>query len=260
MPDIRKGFVTQVGMDAEEAIQKAGEFGFDYVEVMMDGENTREALEQRSDTIRTLLTDHDVALCVHLPFTVDIGSPHEHVRHGSMEEIRACIETAAALGVEKTVLHASSEAWSAAWPEDEIKDNILDGVREIDGAAVDHGVEICVENIPDGFFTVQDFPMLFDETDAAMTLDTGHARVDGMDGADVGEFVSAYGDRISHIHLNDTRKGYDDDHVPFGAGNFDFEPMFQHLRDGWTGTLSLEVFTPNWDYIAMSKEQLDEMI
>ncbi|MFB6295182.1 MAG: sugar phosphate isomerase/epimerase family protein [Candidatus Nanohaloarchaea archaeon] len=259
MPSIRNGFVTQAGMDAEAAVQKAGEFGFYFVEVMMDGDNRREALAQRSDRLRTVLDEEDVSLFVHLPFTVDIGSPHEHVRHGSVEEIRACIETAAAIGVEKAVLHASSEAWSAVWGEEEMRRRILDGVRELDGAAVDHGVEICVENVPGGFFTVHDFPELFEETEAAMCLDTGHARIDGMDGDDLGTFVAEHADRISHVHLNDTRQERDE-HVPFGAGNFDFEPVFQQLRDGWTGTLSLEVFTPNWDYIEMSKRQLDKMI
>ncbi|MDY6769907.1 MAG: sugar phosphate isomerase/epimerase family protein [Candidatus Nanohaloarchaea archaeon] len=256
---IRKGFVTQTGMDLDEAIRRADEYGFDFVEVMMDGATHRGALEADADTLRDALDDAGVALMVHLPFSVDIGSPHEHVRHGSEEELRSCIETAASLGAEKAVMHASSEAWSAAWDDEDIRDRILQGVRELDGAAVDHGVEVCVENIPGGFFTIDDFPQLFRETEAAMCLDTGHARIDGLDGDDLGDFAAAHRDRISHVHVNDTRLD-EDDHVPFGAGNYDFEPLFDELRDGWTGTLSLEVFTPTWDYIAVSKEQLDQLI
>ncbi|MDY6766289.1 MAG: sugar phosphate isomerase/epimerase family protein [Candidatus Nanohaloarchaea archaeon] len=258
MSDLRTGFVTQAGMDAADAIAKAEEFGFDFVEVMMDGRNHRERLE--TDVLRQELDAADFALVVHLPFTVDIGSPHEHIRHGSEEELRSCIETAAAIGAEKAVMHASSEAWSTVWDGSEIRERILDGVREIDGAAVDHGVEVCVENVPGGFFTTGDFPQLFRATEASMCLDTGHARIDGMDGDDLGDFVAAHRDRISHVHVNDTRMDDNDDHVPFGAGNFDFEPLFDELRNGWTGTLSLEVFTPNWDYIAISKEQFDELI
>ncbi|MFB6167060.1 MAG: TIM barrel protein, partial [Candidatus Nanohaloarchaea archaeon] len=112
--DIRKGFVTQMGMDRYEAFEKAGEYGFDFVEIMMDGEDHRSNLQEDRDDIIDALEDNDLDLAVHLPFSVDIGSPHEHVRHGSIEEILTCIETAASLGAEKAVLHAGSRgAWDA---------------------------------------------------------------------------------------------------------------------------------------------------
>lgn len=259
-PNVRTGFVTQLGMALEEAVENASECGFDFVEVMMDGENHREDLDGRREEVLDLFEEAGIDRMVHLPFTVDIGSPNEHVRHGSMEEIRACIETAASLGVEKAVLHASSDAWSAAWEDEEIRDIILDSIRDIDGSAVDHGVEVCVENVPGGFFTTHDFPRLFDETEASMCLDTGHARIDGMDGEEMGVFVEDYRERISHVHLNDTRVDDEDSHLPFGAGNLDVEPVLAPLRTGWKGTLSLEVFTPSWDYIEMSRAQLEERL
>ncbi len=258
---IRTGFVTQVGMELDEAIQQAGALDLDFLEIMMDGATRREALSERADDILAMADDADIALLVHLPFSLDIGSPHEHVRHGSLEELRTCIETAAGIGVEKAVLHASSEAWSGPWSREEIQDRILEGIREIDGSAVDHGIEVCVENIPGGFFATQDFHRVFDETDASVTLDTGHARIDGLDAADMAAMLREHGERVSHVHLNDTRDGVGtDEHLPFGAGDIDFDTLFEPLRDGWTGTLSLEVFTTNRDYIAMSKEQLDALL
>ncbi|MDY6773819.1 MAG: sugar phosphate isomerase/epimerase family protein, partial [Candidatus Nanohaloarchaea archaeon] len=236
---IRKGFVNQLGMEREEMFERAEGLGFDFVEVMMDGENHRERLGEDRAEVRSLLEDHDQQLMVHLPFSVDIGSPHEHVRHGSMEELRDCIEAAASLGAEKAVMHASSRgAWDAAWSEEEIQDLIVDAVRELDNDAVDHGVEVCVENVPEGFFTIHEFERLFDETEASMTLDTGHARIDGMDSTDIRKFVEEHRDRISHVHVNDSRFE-EDDHVPFGSGNLDFEEIFSPLQNGWNGTLSL---------------------
>lgn len=261
MPEVRRGFVTQTGMELEPSIRKADELGFDFVEGMMDGVNHRDALAERADDIRDVADERDVALLVHLPFSLDIGSPHEHVRHGAVEELRTCIETAAGLGVEKAVLHASSEAWSGAWTREEIQDRVLDGIREIDGSAVDHGIEVCVENIPGGFFTTQDLGRVFDETEASVTLDTGHACIDGLDEAAMAGLLEEHGDRISHIHLNDTRDGMGtDEHLPFGAGHLDFTEILAPVTAGWTGTLSLEVFTANWDYIRMSKEQLDRLL
>lgn len=259
MSDIRRGVVTQMGMDPVEAFHHAGDIGLDFVEIMMDGDGHRDALADRADTLTAAADEHGLDRVVHLPFTVDIGTPHGHVRRGSIAEIEACIETAAALGVEKAVLHASSEAWDAAWDGDRIRELILDGVRTLDEAGRDRGIEICVENIPGGFFTVHDFDRLFDETDAAMTLDTGHARIDGMESLEIAEFVAEHRDRISHVHLNDTRVA-EDGHVPFGSGTLDFDAILDPLRSGWQGTLSLEVFTFDWEYIEMSAERLDRLL
>jgi sugar phosphate isomerase/epimerase len=92
-----------------------------------------------------------------------------------------------------------------------------------------------------------------------MTLDTGHARVSGLDSAEIASFVGEHADRISHFHLNDTR-GPSDEHLPFGAGTIDFEVIFDALPDDWEGTMSLEVFTLDFDYIGASKERLDALL
>ncbi|WP_254535992.1 sugar phosphate isomerase/epimerase family protein [Halomarina litorea] len=71
-------------------------------------------------------------------------------------------------------------------------------------------------------------------------------------------FAAAHGERISHFHLNDTRRARDE-HLPFGSGTIDFAAIFDALGD-WTGTLSLEVFTLDFEYVATSKERLDALL
>lgn len=257
--DIRTGFVTQIGMPLEKSLDQAGDMDLDFVEIMMDGEKNRNALEERKDDITDLADEQGLDLVVHLPFKLDIGSPLEHVRTGAVREIKENIETAAAIGAEKAVLHATSNAWSAAWDVEQIQGNILGSVQELHEHGEDHGVEICVENIPSTFFDIHDFPLLFEETDAMMTLDTGHARVSGMDSMDMASFIEEYRDRISHLHLNDTRHPQDE-HLPFGAGNLEFDVILAPILDGWDGTLSLEVFTDDWAYMQTSTERLHELI
>ncbi len=255
----RLGFVTQLGMDPHDAFHHARDMGADHVEIMMDGDTSREALAVDADDLVAAADDAGLDLLVHLPFSLDIGSPHEHVRDGSIEELRGCIETAAMIGAEKAVVHADSDAWDAAWDGDHVRDLIVDAVRDLDGSAADHAVELAVENIPGGFFTVHDFHRIFDETDAMMTLDTGHARMDGMESADIAAFLADHRDRITHLHLNDTRVA-EDGHVPFGSGTLDFDAILDPVRTGWDGTLSLEVFTYDWDYIAYSMERLEDLL
>lgn len=259
MPDIRTGFVTQVDMELAEAFRVADETGCDHVEIMMEGDTDRAGLAERTGEIRGLADEHDVDILVHLPFNLDIGSPHEHVRDGATREVKAAIETAADIGAEKGVLHAASDAWMPGYGVEPVEARILDAVRTLDAHGADHDVAICVENVPNQFFDVRDFPYLFEQTDAAMTLDTGHARMSGMEQAEMASFIDEFADRIGHVHLNDTRQP-EDEHLPFGAGDLDFDRLLAPLMDGWTGTLSLEVFTHDWDYIRYSTERLHTII
>jgi sugar phosphate isomerase/epimerase len=252
---IRRGFVTQVGMDYEEAFERADAFGLDFVELMMDGAHER----TRLDPDRVRESAGDLAIAVHLPFTLDIASPFEHVREGAVRELRAAIETAVECGAEKGVVHASTDAWSPAWENEDLHEHLLASIRELDDFAREHDFEVCVENIPGDFFTSESFPWLFEETNANMTLDTGHARMNGLDADAMARLLNAHGERISHLHLNDTRRP-EDEHLPFGAGTIDFERVFEPLRDDWTGTLSLEVFTLDWHYIETSVRRLDELL
>jgi sugar phosphate isomerase/epimerase len=254
--DERTGFVTQLGMDHETSFRATEEFGFDYVELLMDGDGERRALDP--DSVRKGVAERDLDLLVHLPFALDVGSAYEHVREGAIRELAAAAETAAAMGAEKGVAHADSKAWDPAWDDADLRQLVLDSVAEIESRTPD-GFDVCFENIPGGAFSTRDFSDLFAETDAAMTFDTGHARVDGLDSAEMAEFVADHGDRISHFHLNDTRRPRDE-HLPFGSGTIDFEAILGALPDDWDGTLSLEVFTLDYGYVGVSKEYLDDVL
>jgi sugar phosphate isomerase/epimerase len=254
---VRRGFVTQVGMDYEEAFGRADAFGLDFVELMMDGDHERSRLD--AEAVRGAANESGLDLAVHLPFALDIASPFEHVRKGALRELLAAIETAADCGAEKGVAHASTSAWSPAWGHADLHEHLLDSVCELDEFADEHDFEICAENIPGEFFPSESFPRLFDKTGASMTFDTGHARMNGLDSAGMADFLDIHGERVSHLHLNDTRRPADE-HLPFGAGTLDFDTILAPLRQDWIGTLSIETFTLDWGYIETSVERLDALL
>jgi sugar phosphate isomerase/epimerase len=254
----RQGFATQTGMGFEEAIPEAAARDFDFVELTMDGIHERSRLDPVS--VRDCADTHDVDLLVHLPFRVDIGSPYEHVREGSIRELEAAIDTAVEMGAEKGVLHAQSRARPYEYDRSEVRENILDAVRRLDQYAPE-GFEPVVENLKDPFIDAADFPHLFERTDATMCLDTGHARVTGFDEEDQADLLRAYPDRISHVHLNDTRTTGDDEHLPVGMGTTDFETIVATMREtNWTGTCTHEVFTVSYDYIEYGKAAFDRLL
>lgn len=256
----RTGFVTQLGMDHLKAVEAAASYDFDFVELMMDGRGARRNLVNRVDDLAAALDAADLGLLVHLPFGgIDLGSPFEHVREGAVRETRAHLDLAADLGAEKAIVHPDSAAWSPAWDASTLREAAAASLRDLDAHADDRGVELCAENVPRSTVRTHDFPELLRETDVSMTLDTGHARMDGRDSGGIAAFVDRFGERISHFHLNDTRQP-SDEHLPFGAGDIDFDVIFDALSDGWDGTLSLEVYTHDFGYIETSKERLDALL
>lgn len=268
---MRVGFVTFEGMGYEDAIAAADEFGFDYLELQMSyiaarsPRLGREYLDEHAGAIRDALGEHGVDLVVHLPHTMEIGATSPIVRRAAIEETEACVGVAADLGAEKAVIHPTTFARPRVWDEDVLREKILASIRELDASSRDAGVELCMENLYRGPFTIHDFEAFFAETECAMTLDTGHARVCGMRAPAVEAFVREHGERISHVHLNDNKAfvvGPDenpaDDHVPTGSGDLDIATVVGALDDGsWEGTLSLEMHTQNFDYVGFAKEQFE---
>lgn len=262
MGDIRRGFVTQTHTGAvsyQESIAFAADAGLDFAELYMDGATERHAVD--AEEVRRLCEDAGLDFVVHLPFVdLDLGTPRERVRQACLDEQRACIRAAAEMGAEKAVLHASSHATPPEWDRGEVFPNALESIRRLDDFGADHGVELCVENLPGVMPTVHDFERIFAETDAAMTFDTGHARVDGMDAVDMATFLREHADRVSHVHANDAR-GPQDEHVPTGSGTTAFTTVFEPLVESdWQGTISIEVYTFDFDYLALSVRKLDEFL
>ncbi|WP_458187612.1 sugar phosphate isomerase/epimerase family protein [Haladaptatus sp. NG-WS-4] len=261
MSDVRIGFVTQThtgDVSWQEALDQGARLGFDFAELYMDGSTERTTLDPAA--ITSLAADDGLDLLVHLPFVdVEIGSPRAGIRAASREEQKTCIETAAEMGAEKAVLHASSHARPPEWNVADVEPHLLEAIRELDAFAGERDVEICVENLPGVLFTVHDFDRVFAETEASMTFDTGHARVDRMDAQDIASFLTDHGKRISHVHVNDARRAADE-HVPTGSGTLDFETALSPLREGWSGTVSVEVYTFDFDYLELSKRKLDSYL
>jgi hypothetical protein len=69
--------------------------------------------------------------------------------------------------------------------------------------------------------------------------------------------LDRHGDRLRHVHLHDNRGGSQDLHLPLGAGNLDTRRHVRALKAaGYDGTITLEVFTPDWHYLAYSRDVL----
>jgi len=248
------------GGDYRPAFAAAADAGFDYVELNVEARFSRDAVD--TGAVRAAAADHGLDLIVHLPYTVDIGSPHELARKGTCRKLEASIDAAAGFGAERAVLHAQSFARPFRWKESEVVDAIHESVRRLDEYGRKRDITVCAENLEGDFVDVTDFPTLFAAADAAMYLDTGHAFTSGPDAAARANFLREHGDRVAHVHLDDTRRG-DDENLPVGLDRLDFAELAAAMAEtGWRGICTHETlrFGDRFDYVRTSKRRFDDLL
>lgn len=142
-----------------------------------------------------------------------------------------------------------------------IQESLYDSIRRLHEYGEEAGVAACVENLKTPFFDAGDSPGMFETADADACLDTGHAVVSGQNGRDQADLLREHGDRISHVHLNESRIEAQDEHPPLGLGRVDFDAITETLiQSGWSGTCTHEVWGFDLDYVAQSKRYFDRLL
>jgi len=254
-----QGFMVGQRADYEDALAFADDRDFDFVELNMEHGFERRTVDPAA--IGATAADHGVDLVAHLPYRLDPGSPHEHVREGAIRELEAALDAAAEMGADRAVFHGVSNAHPDNWDHDDVREWIYDTVREVTAHADDLGVTPCVENLKSPYFDAGDFPDLFKRTDAAGCLDTGHAYVTGQDGADQADLIREHGDRIDHVHVNETRRDEEDEHLPVGLGFVDFAAIAAAMVETeWEGTCTHELWPYRPEYAAESRRRFERLL
>jgi len=254
---VKQGFMVDGPVEFDEAVEFAAEHDFDFLELNAEFAFHRRRIDPAR--IRGLARERGLGLVVHLPYRLDAGSPHEHVREGACQEIEAAIDAAVELGASKGVAHATSRANLADWGVETLRDSLYESVRRLYDYARERDFSVCVENVKQDLFDAGDFPDLFAETEAAACLDTGHAYARGHGAPAQAELLETYPDRIDHVHLNETRRDDVDEHLPLGLGHVDFEALATAMREAdWAGTCTHEVWAFDLDSRAHSKRVFDQ--
>jgi len=74
---------------------------------------------------------------------------------------------------------------------------------------------------------------------------------------DMEKMIRRFYDRLTHVHISDNKGGYGDLHIPLGTGNLDWKKGVKLLKDfGYNGTITLEIFSNDRNYLILSKEKL----
>jgi sugar phosphate isomerase/epimerase len=119
------------------------------------------------------------------------------------------------------------------------------------------GVGVMIENLPGDFNTPEQLGELLDPLpELGLHLDIGHANL--LVPYNMTESIlQAYGSRLRHVHLHDNKGGGADLHLALGCGNVDVSRSIRALAEcGYDGTITLEVFSPDREYLRYSRDVL----
>lgn len=263
MTTFNTGYSSIGVADVEAELDHGSDVGADFVELTMNTYPPAE-LADNAERIRSLASEHDLELLVHLPHggsDAMIGSSDDAVRRSSRRAFETALEAAGDIGARKAVLHVDAKD-ELLLSEAGDFDGLCDTVSELTSVARTENVELCVENMlgrKRRRLSPRQTAEIASQTGCSLTFDTGHARTMGYDEADMASFLEAHAGSVSHLHLNDTRDATDE-HLPFGAGTIDFETVLSAFPDSWEGTLTLEITTTNYEYITFSHQKLSELI
>jgi sugar phosphate isomerase/epimerase len=208
--------------------------------------------------VRESLRRHRLEVVGHTAYYLPIASGIEEIRRASLEELRRCVDVFADLGVRWMNIHPDRHA-----PMHDrsffVQKNIAT-VSELLPYARERGVGLMVENLPGDFNTAQQLGELLEPLpELGLHLDIGHANLLVVQST-VGELLSAYGDRLRHVHLHDNKGGGADLHLPLGTGSVDVRGAVRALKGmGYDGTITLEVFTPDRHHLAYSRDALQQI-
>jgi sugar phosphate isomerase/epimerase len=202
----------------------------------------------------------ELGLVCHLPTFLSTADLTESLREASVNEVLTSLEVAATLQPYKVVLHPSYVMGLGLFVPEQTKSYAMTSLGTIVERAHQLGLCLCLENMfpraqwlvePEDFAGVlEKFPTI------NLTLDTGHAHIDDRAGKRAVDFIQCFPERIAHIHASDNF-GKEDSHLPVGAGTVDFQRIGTALKDmGYSDTVTVEVFSPDRDYLRISREKL----
>jgi len=205
--------------------------------------------------IRRVLSDSGMDVVGHTAYYLPFANPFESIRRASVDELRHCLDVFAEVGARYMNLHPDRHA-----PMHDRAFYIgrnIESLNTLQEHADNVGVGLMIENLPGDFNSEPQLgELLAPLPKLGLHLDIGHANL-MVPWNTTAEILRAWGKRLRHVHLHDNRGGNADLHLPLGAGNVDVRWAVRELQDcGFDRTITLEVFTPDRQYLAYSRDVL----
>ena len=237
--------------DPAVEIEQIAKDGFDFVDLSLEPELAVPSLLDPAQ-IRRRLDETGLKAVGHTAYFLPITSPIPALRRSALDFLRECLEFFAAVGIKLVNIHPGGKTslYNREWLVQQHID-VLGQVLETAGAL---GITMMLENMPPHYNQPNDLRPLFNALpQLGFHLDVGHANLDVPLNI-TGKLLAEFRHQVMHVHLSDNLGGREDLHLPLGAGKINWPWVARTLRRfGYDGTITLEVFSQDRNYLLFSK-------
>jgi len=251
------GAMNNPMLDVVEEIETYARYGLDFIDLTLEPEAAYSAalpVERTKDALERT----GLGIVGHTAYYLPIASPIPEVRESAIAEIERDLLIFSLLGAQKANVHPFLQAplHTTRW----IRETNIAAFRRLLDRAKELGLKLMLENSPPHFNTPRDLSMVFAAVpELGLHLDVGHANLETEHNLTV-ELASLFADRLEHVHFSDNNGGSLDLHLPLGVGNIDWKWIVHILkRVGYDGTITLEVFAHDREYLLMSRDKLRKL-
>jgi len=230
-----------------------GENNFDFVDVFLEED---EASPQNINVPKSkvLLKSYGLDTVGHTAWYLPIGSPNKAIRLSAVKEIFKCFDIFRNLEVKLVTIHAD---WtSGLFSEAEAIDFQSESLNLLNDKAREYELELIYEPTVSKHDTIENIEKILKKVqNMHFHLDIGHANLNNNNPI---EFIEAFHSKMKHVHMHDN-DGIRDLHLPIGCGNVDWQRTISELKKYYDGTITLEIFSSDRDFVLLSKKKLRKL-
>ncbi len=244
------GFPTNPRKNIVEEIEWIGKNNFDFVDLFLE-EDKAVPSRIRIEEIKSVIEKYGLGTIGHTAWYLPLGSPISSIREAAVKETIKYFKVFSNLGVKYVTIHAN-------WPgglfsaEEGIKFQ-TESLKKLVREAEFYGLELMYEPIDSPYDTVENVSAILKRVpELFLHLDIGHANLFGRKPQ---EFIERLHEKLRHVHLHDNARNKDL-HLPPGCGNIKWEETLRTLKKYYDGTITLEVFSQDKDYVLLAKNKL----
>ncbi len=249
------GAMNDPRIDPISEVRWMAENGFDFVDLTLEPPRTApEVIDIKA--LRKAIDGYGLEVVGHTSWGLPIGTPFPELRRAALKELTKCLPIFGHLGAKTATVHLDA-GYGMVTSEETIKYNIETLAAYSEAAAI-YGITVLIEHFSGVFAKPEGITRVLDALPrVGFHLDAGHANLFGEPNRAPG-YIARFADRLGHVHLSDNKGGNDDMHLPLGAGTIDWVGVIEALKvNGYDGTITLEVFSDNRDYLLGSKVFLE---
>ena len=240
-----------------EEIEWIGQHDFDFVDFTLEPP-AADPDQIDAAAVSAALHRHGLGVVAHTAWHIPIESPFASIREACLGEFRRVLRAAHEIGA--TVMNTHYRKPLPFFTTEQAVGWHAEVLSRLCEEAAGVGVTIVLEHIPHGggeqleniVEIMGRVPLLH------FHLDSGHAKLErGYDRWD--EYLDRLGPKLLHVHLSEN-DGSADQHLPLGAAPRSATDWPQHIKKlkatGYDGTITLEVFAPQKEYLLLSRDLL----